>query len=259
MFLGTGEKFEIVDDYANPIDAHRILANAWVGTSEMREWSPTNSDAVEVGMQGAPAETLTPASADLVWPCSGRGSERRVHVQGPLHALGPRVRQPGNRAEERPIGGPGQLGSGACCGRACAEVGQPSLPRWGDWSQIRAARSSKRIARIGDVSILISDVSVSIQSSHTQSVVGRITCEGECERQTGRSDVQSGRLHAALRQSLILDFGAGRLSKCHHWHLAQVALVRRSRKPKTTINIVHGSGASRLIKLELTAVIVYPA
>ena len=37
MFLGTGEKFEIVDDYSNPVDAHRTLTNAWIGTTEMIE------------------------------------------------------------------------------------------------------------------------------------------------------------------------------------------------------------------------------
>ena len=35
--LGTGEEFQIVDDYANPLDSHRMLANAWVGTCEMHE------------------------------------------------------------------------------------------------------------------------------------------------------------------------------------------------------------------------------
>ena len=30
--IGTGTQFEIVDDYAEPADAHRVLTNAWVGT-----------------------------------------------------------------------------------------------------------------------------------------------------------------------------------------------------------------------------------
>ena len=35
--MGTGEKFETVDDYANSVDGHRTFANAWVGTTEMHE------------------------------------------------------------------------------------------------------------------------------------------------------------------------------------------------------------------------------
>ena len=36
-YLGTGEEFVIVDDYADPVNAHRILANAWVGTTQVFE------------------------------------------------------------------------------------------------------------------------------------------------------------------------------------------------------------------------------
>ena len=36
-YLGTGEEFVIEDDYANPVDAHRVLANAWVGTTQVFE------------------------------------------------------------------------------------------------------------------------------------------------------------------------------------------------------------------------------
>ena len=35
-YVGRGKKFEIVDDYHDPNNAHRILANAWIGTSEFR-------------------------------------------------------------------------------------------------------------------------------------------------------------------------------------------------------------------------------
>ena len=31
-FVGSGKEFTIVDDYANPNCAHRILANTWIGT-----------------------------------------------------------------------------------------------------------------------------------------------------------------------------------------------------------------------------------
>ena len=35
-FFGCGEDIIIVDDYANPNCAHRILANAWIGTTRRR-------------------------------------------------------------------------------------------------------------------------------------------------------------------------------------------------------------------------------
>ena len=36
-FVGTGEEFTIEDDYADPVNAHRVLANAWVGTTTICE------------------------------------------------------------------------------------------------------------------------------------------------------------------------------------------------------------------------------
>ena len=35
-YVGSGKKFEIVDGYHDPKNAHRILANAWIGSSEFR-------------------------------------------------------------------------------------------------------------------------------------------------------------------------------------------------------------------------------
>ena len=35
VYVGTGEGFVIDDDYANPMDAHRVLPNAWVGTATL--------------------------------------------------------------------------------------------------------------------------------------------------------------------------------------------------------------------------------
>ena len=36
-YLGSGEEFIIEDDYADPVNAHRVLANAWVGTTRVFE------------------------------------------------------------------------------------------------------------------------------------------------------------------------------------------------------------------------------
>ena len=36
-YVGTGEEFVIVDDYADPNCAHRILKNAWIGTTLIHE------------------------------------------------------------------------------------------------------------------------------------------------------------------------------------------------------------------------------
>ena len=36
-YLGSGETFIIEDDYADPVNAHRVLANAWVGTTQVFE------------------------------------------------------------------------------------------------------------------------------------------------------------------------------------------------------------------------------
>ena len=49
--MGSGKKFEIVDDYHDPNNAHRILANAWIGTSEFRVMdidSESESDSKEL-------------------------------------------------------------------------------------------------------------------------------------------------------------------------------------------------------------------
>ena len=35
-YVGSGKKFKFVDDYHDPNNAHRILANAWIGTLELR-------------------------------------------------------------------------------------------------------------------------------------------------------------------------------------------------------------------------------
>ena len=50
-YVGSGKKFEIVDDYHDPNNAHRILANAWIGTSEFRVMdidSESESDSKEL-------------------------------------------------------------------------------------------------------------------------------------------------------------------------------------------------------------------
>jgi hypothetical protein len=36
-YVGTGEEFTIVDDYADPNCAHRIMPNAWIGTTLIHE------------------------------------------------------------------------------------------------------------------------------------------------------------------------------------------------------------------------------
>ena len=41
-FVGTGEKFVIVDDFDEPADAHRVLPNAWVGTTTFTEKDALN-------------------------------------------------------------------------------------------------------------------------------------------------------------------------------------------------------------------------
>ena len=37
VYVGTGVEFVIEDDYSNPMDAHRVLPNAWVGTTTIYE------------------------------------------------------------------------------------------------------------------------------------------------------------------------------------------------------------------------------
>ena len=37
VYVGTGVEFVIEDDYSNPLDAHRVLTNAWVGTTTLFE------------------------------------------------------------------------------------------------------------------------------------------------------------------------------------------------------------------------------
>ena len=41
-YVGNGKQFVLVDDYHDPNHAHRILANAWIGTSEFREMNIEN-------------------------------------------------------------------------------------------------------------------------------------------------------------------------------------------------------------------------
>jgi hypothetical protein len=41
-YVGSGKQFVIVDDYHDPNHAHRILANAWIGTSEFKEMNIEN-------------------------------------------------------------------------------------------------------------------------------------------------------------------------------------------------------------------------
>ena len=35
--MGTGKEFEIVAGYSDPVNAHRVLSNAWVGTTTFFE------------------------------------------------------------------------------------------------------------------------------------------------------------------------------------------------------------------------------
>ena len=37
VFIGSGEAFTIIDDYGNPACAHRVLPNAWRGTTTFGE------------------------------------------------------------------------------------------------------------------------------------------------------------------------------------------------------------------------------
>ena len=37
VYVGTGVEFVIEDDHSNPMDAHRVLPNAWVGTTTIFE------------------------------------------------------------------------------------------------------------------------------------------------------------------------------------------------------------------------------
>ena len=43
-YVGTGEEFTIVDDYADPNCAHRIMPHAWIGTTLIHEEMTANSD-----------------------------------------------------------------------------------------------------------------------------------------------------------------------------------------------------------------------
>ena len=48
-FVGSGKEFIMIDDYADPSCAHRILANAWIGTTiiheEKKEEGPADGQA----------------------------------------------------------------------------------------------------------------------------------------------------------------------------------------------------------------------
>ena len=45
-YVGSGKKFEIVDDYHDPHHAQRILADAWIGTSEFRVMNVDGEDGI---------------------------------------------------------------------------------------------------------------------------------------------------------------------------------------------------------------------
>ena len=52
MYVGSGKKFEIVDDHHDPNHAHRILANAWIGTSEFRVMNVQSESETGESLQG---------------------------------------------------------------------------------------------------------------------------------------------------------------------------------------------------------------
>ena len=45
-YVGSCKKFEIIDNYHDPNYAHRILANAWIGTLEFRVMNVDSEDEI---------------------------------------------------------------------------------------------------------------------------------------------------------------------------------------------------------------------
>ena len=89
-YVGTGENFELIDDYSIAASTHKMLPHAWVGTTEFREvdqqiMNNITSPTIEI------TKDKTVAWADML---SGDEETSDTRVCGALTSLAPRVRCP---------------------------------------------------------------------------------------------------------------------------------------------------------------------
>ena len=91
-YLGSGESFIIEDDYADPVNAHRVLANAWVGTTQVFE-ERLDTEGKSVKENGGDSN-FKEAWADMDFEESSNADDRRGVSE--LNSLSASVRGSGN-------------------------------------------------------------------------------------------------------------------------------------------------------------------
>ena len=89
-YVGTGEGFELIDDYSVAASMHKMLPHAWVGTTEFREVDQqikniVTHQTIEI------AKDKSVAWADML---SGDEETSDTRVCGALTSLAPRARCP---------------------------------------------------------------------------------------------------------------------------------------------------------------------
>ena len=75
-YLGSGEEFVIEDDYADPVNAHRVLANAWVGSTQVFEEHIENT-AEKTKKENGDETKSNEAWADMDFDESSNANDRR--------------------------------------------------------------------------------------------------------------------------------------------------------------------------------------
>ena len=130
-YVGTNEEFIIVDDYADPNCAHRVLANAWIGTTLIHE----ELDDKE-GEDPAERDELEIASPHFVKSLFSLSERREPDCGTPRRRL-QKTASPHHLGEETGrINGSGKQASGVSRSETLAS------PRaWGRLYSIRPARA----------------------------------------------------------------------------------------------------------------------
>ena len=75
-YLGSGESFIIEDDYADPVNAHRVLANTWVGTTQVFEERIENTGE-KIDKKNGGESNSKEAWADMDFEESSNADDRR--------------------------------------------------------------------------------------------------------------------------------------------------------------------------------------
>ena len=79
-YLDTGESFEIVDDFSNQADAHRILRAGWLGETEFRDSSEAiANDPHEQGKLVARAVVFDDAPDMNLFPKAAHSLDSLIH------------------------------------------------------------------------------------------------------------------------------------------------------------------------------------